>query len=253
MPAAHSVPACTALAGHGRRLGRRCSFMFGKSISDMYQAVVFLFVVHPFDVGDALMLGHATTGNNQLVWVRRLPLAVSHGSPRLPCLLSAHHGGRRPAGPCSPCHNTPRPLHPTILVALEPLPWQPGLMSWCEQHRVLISPLLPAAHPGSKQGLAAGGGDRAGQLRGQALGRRAHLVAQHAAGHLPPGQPVALQQQVGVRRGVPSCLQCSTQKTRKRTSYTAAGHLRPCPTCRAPTTSGSLLRSPTATICWARC
>ena len=47
------------------------SFMFSTSISNMYQAVVFLFVVHPFDVGDALMLGHSTTGNNQLVWVSR--------------------------------------------------------------------------------------------------------------------------------------------------------------------------------------
>ena len=41
------------------------------------QAVVFLFVVHPFDVGDALMVGHSTTGNNQLVWVCPLSLSLS--------------------------------------------------------------------------------------------------------------------------------------------------------------------------------
>lgn len=47
------------------------SFVFSKSIGDMYAAVIFLFVVHPFDVGDALMIGSSMTGSalNQLVWV----------------------------------------------------------------------------------------------------------------------------------------------------------------------------------------
>ena len=47
------------------------SFVFSKSIGDMYAAVIFLFVVHPFDVGDALMIGSNLTGSalNQLVWV----------------------------------------------------------------------------------------------------------------------------------------------------------------------------------------
>ena len=30
--------------------------------------------VHPFDVGDALLLGHSTTGNSQLVWVEEIAL-----------------------------------------------------------------------------------------------------------------------------------------------------------------------------------
>ena len=48
------------------------SFVFSNSIRDMYAAVIFLFVVHPFDVGDALMIGAPITGSglNQLVWVR---------------------------------------------------------------------------------------------------------------------------------------------------------------------------------------
>ena len=30
--------------------------------------------MHPFDVGDALLLGHSTTGNSQLVWVEEIAL-----------------------------------------------------------------------------------------------------------------------------------------------------------------------------------
>ncbi len=30
-------------------------FIFGNSIQNMYEAVIFLFVVHPLDVGDVLM------------------------------------------------------------------------------------------------------------------------------------------------------------------------------------------------------
>jgi small-conductance mechanosensitive channel len=33
------------------------SFIFSKAISDLFLAVVFLFVVHPFDVGDGIMIG----------------------------------------------------------------------------------------------------------------------------------------------------------------------------------------------------
>jgi small-conductance mechanosensitive channel len=32
-------------------------FVFGNSIRNIYEAVIFLFVVHPFDVGDALLIG----------------------------------------------------------------------------------------------------------------------------------------------------------------------------------------------------
>ena len=34
-------------------------FVFGNSIKSIYEAVVFLFVVRPFDVGDAVLLGPA--------------------------------------------------------------------------------------------------------------------------------------------------------------------------------------------------
>ena len=33
------------------------AFVFGNSIRNMYEAVIFLFVVHPFDVGDVLLMG----------------------------------------------------------------------------------------------------------------------------------------------------------------------------------------------------
>lgn len=36
-------------------------FVFGNSIRNIYEAVIFLFVVHPFDVGDALLLGADAT------------------------------------------------------------------------------------------------------------------------------------------------------------------------------------------------
>ena len=32
------------------------SFIFGNSIRNVFESVVFLFVVHPFDVGDALLI-----------------------------------------------------------------------------------------------------------------------------------------------------------------------------------------------------
>lgn len=32
-------------------------FVFGNSIKNIYESVVFLFVVRPFDVGDAVLLG----------------------------------------------------------------------------------------------------------------------------------------------------------------------------------------------------
>lgn len=34
------------------------SFIFGASIRNMYESVMFLFVVHPFDVGDALIINN---------------------------------------------------------------------------------------------------------------------------------------------------------------------------------------------------
>jgi small-conductance mechanosensitive channel len=33
------------------------AFVFGNSIRQLYEAVIFLFVIHPFDVGDWLLIG----------------------------------------------------------------------------------------------------------------------------------------------------------------------------------------------------
>ena len=33
------------------------SFIFSKAISDIFLSVIFLFVVHPYDVGDGIMIG----------------------------------------------------------------------------------------------------------------------------------------------------------------------------------------------------
>ena len=33
------------------------AFVFGNNIRNIYEAVIFLFVVHPFDVGDVLLMG----------------------------------------------------------------------------------------------------------------------------------------------------------------------------------------------------
>ena len=33
------------------------AFIFGNSIRQLYEAVIFLFVIHPYDVGDWLMIG----------------------------------------------------------------------------------------------------------------------------------------------------------------------------------------------------
>ena len=35
------------------------AFIFGNSIRQLYEAVILLFVIHPFDVGDWLMIGPA--------------------------------------------------------------------------------------------------------------------------------------------------------------------------------------------------
>lgn len=35
------------------------AFVFGNSIRQLYEAVIFLFVIHPYDVGDWLLMGTA--------------------------------------------------------------------------------------------------------------------------------------------------------------------------------------------------
>ena len=44
-------------------------WVFGPSVAAIYAATVYLFVVHPFDVGDMLLLGPTSTSLNQIVWV----------------------------------------------------------------------------------------------------------------------------------------------------------------------------------------
>lgn len=41
-------------------------FVFGNSIRNIYEAVIFLFVVHPFDVGDVLLMGPDQTTWHQV-------------------------------------------------------------------------------------------------------------------------------------------------------------------------------------------
>ncbi len=54
------------------------SFVFGTSFMEMFQTVVLLFVVHPFDVGDALMIptNASVTGTPDYVIVEELSLQV---------------------------------------------------------------------------------------------------------------------------------------------------------------------------------
>lgn len=37
------------------------TFIFGNSIKNTYESVIFLFVVHPFDVGDGVYIGTGQT------------------------------------------------------------------------------------------------------------------------------------------------------------------------------------------------
>lgn len=64
MPASLWVTIISIMAG--------VSWVFGSSVAAIYAATVYLFVVHPFDVGDMLLLGPTSTSLNQIVWVRPL-------------------------------------------------------------------------------------------------------------------------------------------------------------------------------------
>ncbi len=44
-------------------------FVFGNSIRNIYEAVIFLFVVHPFDVGDVLLIGAESTWHQVSIWI----------------------------------------------------------------------------------------------------------------------------------------------------------------------------------------
>ncbi len=62
-------------------------FVFGNSIKSIYEAVVYLFVVRPFDVGDAVLLGPAQDWCN----VRPLLMAFIHVKCKLiQCTAPVH-------------------------------------------------------------------------------------------------------------------------------------------------------------------
>jgi len=56
------------------------SFSFSNSIMNLFNSVILLFVVHPFDVGDALLIATNTTGTGAADYcvVEELSLVVSH-------------------------------------------------------------------------------------------------------------------------------------------------------------------------------
>lgn len=55
------------------------SFSFSNSIVNLFNSVIMLFVVHPFDVGDALLIATNTTGSGPADYcvVEELSLVVS--------------------------------------------------------------------------------------------------------------------------------------------------------------------------------
>ena len=82
------------------------SFVFGTSFMQMFQTVVLLFVVHPFDVGDALMIptNASVTGTPDYVIVEELSLQVGTvcQASRGDCL----HGIRGPGRDWSQMHTS---------------------------------------------------------------------------------------------------------------------------------------------------
>ena len=65
------------------------AFIFGNSIRQLYEAVILLFVIHPYDVGDWLMIGQAQ------YQVRTLAVNVYAQSNIMGvhCSTCASHGG----------------------------------------------------------------------------------------------------------------------------------------------------------------
>ncbi len=62
------------------------AFVFGNNIRNIYEAVIFLFVVHPFDVGDVLLMGADQT------WCQARPPGHAHTSRA----TFAVHAARQP-------------------------------------------------------------------------------------------------------------------------------------------------------------
>ena len=58
------------------------AFVFGNNIRNIYEAVIFLFVVHPFDVGDVLLMGADQT------WCQARPTGQGNTS-RVACAMLA--------------------------------------------------------------------------------------------------------------------------------------------------------------------
>ena len=58
------------------------AFMFGNSVKTVYESVIYLFVVHPFDVGDKIIVD-SVTSKVRLWYIRRIYacLVICRGSP----------------------------------------------------------------------------------------------------------------------------------------------------------------------------
>lgn len=65
------------------------SFSFSNSIMNLFNSVILLFVVHPFDVGDALLITTTTTGVGAADYcvVEELSLVVRPLSPTICCQI----------------------------------------------------------------------------------------------------------------------------------------------------------------------
>ena len=52
------------------------AFVFGNNIRNLYESVIFLFVVHPYDVGDVLLIDtvwHSVSAGLALAWYCTFP------------------------------------------------------------------------------------------------------------------------------------------------------------------------------------
>lgn len=69
------------------------SFSFSNSIVNLFNSVILLFVVHPFDVGDALLITTTTTGSGAAEYcvVEELSLVVTTSTYVSTLSAAVHH------------------------------------------------------------------------------------------------------------------------------------------------------------------
>ena len=75
------------------------AFVFGNSVKQLYESVIFLFLVHPYDVGDCLLIEGTGAGAGKF-FVRACPAACGRTSPIARFKLSL------PAFPAQTCKRT---------------------------------------------------------------------------------------------------------------------------------------------------